>query len=417
MQRVRKAMNRKTEKFFLGRQPILNRHQEIVGYELLFRSADINYAIIEDYNQAIASVITQVLSIFGVEEVLGGKLGFINVQANMLLSEEVELMPTGQTVLELLEFMVFDDQILERCRELKERGFKLALDDHEYSTENQLLYDLVDIVKIDILQTGMEALPEVVAGLRGSPVKILAEKVETFEQFNICMKLGFDLFQGYFFQRPTVLNRKKIDISAMAMMKLLQQLLGGASVADLEQIFKENPTLSYSLLRLVNSVAMALRQKINSLRHAIVMLGFENLRRWAQLSLFVTSDARGANNPLLEMAAVRGRMMEILILQKGYSEDYAEAAFMTGILSQLDILYEITMSEIISSLNLSEDVGKALLERKGRLGNLLALVEKVEATDFEAITRLLDVCGVTMEELLEAQLESFNWRANVIGHE
>lgn len=417
MQRVRKAMNRKTEKFFLGRQPILNRHQEIVGYELLFRSADINYAIIEDYNQAIASVITQVLSIFGVEEVLGGKLGFINVQANMLLSEEVELMPTGQTVLELLEFMVFDDQVLERCRELKERGFKLALDDHEYNTENQVLYDLVDIVKIDILQTGMEALPEVVAGLRGSPVKILAEKVETFEQFNICMKLGFDLFQGYFFQRPTVLNRKKIDISAMAMMKLLQQLLGGASVADLEQIFKENPTLSYSLLRLVNSVAMALRQKINSLRHAIVMLGFENLRRWAQLSLFVTSDARGANNPLLEMAAVRGRMMEILILQKGYSEDYAEAAFMTGILSQLDILYEITMSEIISSLNLSEDVGKALLERKGRLGNLLALVEKVEATDFEAITWLLDVCGVTMEELLEAQLESFNWRANVIGHE
>jgi len=410
-------MNRKTEKFFLGRQPILNRHQEIVGYELLFRSADISYAIIEDYNQAIASVITQVLSIFGVEEVLGGKLGFINVQANMLLSEEVELMPTGQTVLELLEFMVFDDQIIERCRELKERGFMLALDDHEYNSDNQTLYELVDIVKIDILQTGMDALPEVVSGLRGSPVKILAEKVETFEQFNICMKLGFDLFQGYFFQRPTVLNRKKIDISAMAMMKLLQQLLGGASVADLEQIFKENPTLSYSLLRLVNSVAMALRQKINSLRHAIVMLGFENLRRWAQLSLFVTSDARGANNPLLEMAAVRGRMMEILILQKGYSEDYAEAAFMTGILSQLDILYEITMSEIISSLNLSEDVGKALLERKGRLGNLLALVEKVEATDFEAITRLLDVCGVTMEELLEAQLESFNWRANVIGHE
>jgi len=146
------------------------------------------------------------------------------------------------------------------------------------------------------------------------------------------------------------------------------------------------------------------------------MLGTENLRRWTQLSLFISSDARGANNPLLEMAAVRGRMMEILVQQKGYSDDYAEAAFMTGILSQLDVLFEISMSEIISSLNLSEDVSSALLEREGRLGQLLALVERVEATDFVAIAPLLQTCRVSMDQLLEAQLESFRWRESVIGH-
>ncbi|HPX61899.1 MAG TPA: EAL domain-containing protein [Deltaproteobacteria bacterium] len=409
-------MEKKPEKFFLGRQPILNRHQEIVGYELLFRSAEANYAVIEDYNQAIASVITHVLSTFGVEEVLGGKLGFINVQASMLLSELLELLPRQQTVLELLEFIDLDEQVIERCMELKELGFQLALDDHEFSEEHQNIYEVIDIVKIDILQTGMEDLPRVVAGLRGSKVKILAEKVETFEQFETCMRLGFDLFQGYFFQRPTVLNKKRMDVSGMAMLKLLKQLLAGASVNELEQTFKENPTLSYSLLRLVNSVAMALRQKIMNLRHAIVMLGTENLRRWTQLSLFISSDARGANNPLLEMAAVRGRMMEILVQQKGYSDDYAEAAFMTGILSQLDVLFEISMSEIISSLNLSEDVSSALLEREGRLGQLLALVERVEATDFVAITPLLQTCRVSMDQLLEAQLESFRWRESVIGH-
>ncbi|HQB39620.1 MAG TPA: HDOD domain-containing protein, partial [Deltaproteobacteria bacterium] len=384
--------------------------------ELLFRSAEANYAVIEDYNQAIASVITHVLSTFGVEEVLGGKLGFINVQASMLLSELLELLPRQQTVLELLEFIDLDEQVIERCMELKELGFQLALDDHEFSEEHQNIYEVIDIVKIDILQTGMEDLPRVVAGLRGSKVKILAEKVETFEQFETCMRLGFDLFQGYFFQRPTVLNKKRMDVSGMAMLKLLKQLLAGASVNELEQTFKENPTLSYSLLRLVNSVAMALRQKIMNLRHAIVMLGTENLRRWTQLSLFISSDARGANNPLLEMAAVRGRMMEILVQQKGYSDDYAEAAFMTGILSQLDVLFEISMSEIISSLNLSEDVSSALLEREGRLGQLLALVERVEATDFVAITPLLQTCRVSMDQLLEAQLESFRWRESVIGH-
>jgi c-di-GMP-related signal transduction protein len=408
-------METSSDKFFLGRQPILNRHQEIVGFELLFRSTEKNAADIDDYSQAIASVITHVLSTFGIQEVLGGKLGFINIHLNMLLSEMLELLPMDQVVLELLEFIDLDEKVVERCRELKELGFQLALDDHEYDPNNTDIYGVVDIVKIDILLTGMEALPAVVAGLRNSPVKILAEKVETFEQFETCMRLGFDLFQGYFFQRPVVMNKKRIDVSGMAMLKLLKQLLMDASLAELEQTFKENPTLSYNLLRLVNSVAMALRQKIKNLRHAIVMLGVDNLRRWTQLSLFITSDARGLNNPLLEMAAVRGRLMETLIRKKGFSEERAEAAFMTGILSLLDVLFELSMSEIIVSLNLSEDVADALMERKGQLGLLLSLVEKVEVTDFDAVAPLLVQCNISMSELLEAQLESFKWRQSVLA--
>jgi len=404
-----------SEKFFLGRQPILNRHQEIIGFELLFRSTETNSAYIDDYSQAIASVITHVLSTFGIQEVLGGKLGFINIHLGMLLSEMVELLPIDQTVLELLEFIDLDEKVVARCRELKELGFQLALDDHEYDANNADIYGVVDIIKIDILLTGMENLPAVVAGLRHSPVKILAEKVETFEQFETCMRLGFDYFQGYFFQRPVVMNKKRIDVSGMAMLKLLKQLLMDASLAELEQTFKENPTLSYNLLRLVNSVAMALRQKIKNLRHAIIMLGIDNLRRWTQLSLFITSDARGVNNPLLEMAAVRGRLMETLVKRKGFSEERAEAAFMTGILSLLDVLFELDMAQIISNLNLSEDVSDALMERKGQLGLLLLLVEKVEITDFDAVTPLLEQCNITMSELLEAQLESFKWRESVLA--
>lgn len=408
-------METSSDKFFLGRQPILNRHQEIVGFELLFRSTEKNAAYIDDYSQAIASVITHVLSTFGIQEVLGGKLGFINIHLNMLLSEMLELLPVDQVVLELLEFIDLDETVIERCRELKELGFQLALDDHEFDPTNTDIYEVVDIVKIDILLTGMEALPSVVAGLRNSRVKILAEKVETFEQFETCLRLGFDLFQGYFFQRPVVMNKKRIDVSGMAMLKLLKQLLTDASLSELEQTFKENPTLSYNLLRLVNSVAMALRQKIKNLRHAIVMLGIDNLRRWTQLSLFITSDARGINNPLLEMAAVRGRLMETLVRNKGFSEERSEAAFMTGILSLLDVLFELSMSEIIQNLNLSEDVADALMERKGQLGLMLSLVEKLEVTDFDAAMPLLEQCNITMSELLEAQLESFKWRESVLA--
>jgi len=219
-----------SEKFFLGRQPILDRNQEIVGFELLFRSADMDRAVIKSYSHASSNVITHALASFGMDEVLGGKFGFINVHLGLLLSEMLELLPIGRTVLELLEMIQLDDQVIERCRELKEMGFLLALDDHEYNVGNSEIYRVVDIIKIDILLTGMEGLPETVRQLRKYPVKLLAEKVETVEQFQICYDLGFDLFQGYFFARPVVLNRRKIDVSGLALLKLLQQLTMGASL-------------------------------------------------------------------------------------------------------------------------------------------------------------------------------------------
>ncbi len=409
-----------SEKFFLGRQPILDRNQEIVGYELLFRAADMDYAEFESYSHASASVITSALASFGMSEVLCGKFGFINVHLGLLLSEMLELLPVDLTVLELLEMIQLDEQVVERCRELKEMGFTLALDDHEFNAANQEIYSVVDIIKIDILMTGMDALPDIARQLRKYPVKILAEKVETFEQFQICFDLGFDLFQGYFFERPVVLNRKKIDVSGLAMLKLLQQLTMDASLEQIEQTFKENPSLSYSLLRLVNSVAMGMREKIKTLRHAILLLGMNQLRRWIQLSLFAGHDARSMNHPLLEMAAVRGRLMEIMVRQltgRAAGDEQAEAAFMVGILSLLDVLFETPMEEILSKLNLDENVSTALLRREGQLGRLLTLTEKLEVTDFDAVTALLKECGVSLDQLLTAQLEAFNWRSSIIHSE
>ncbi|MBC7961978.1 MAG: EAL domain-containing protein [Steroidobacteraceae bacterium] len=409
-----------SEKFFLGRQPILDRNQEIVGYELLFRAADVDRAIFESYSHASASVISHALASFGMREVLGGKFGFINVHLGLLLSEMLELLPVGQTVLELLEMIHLDDEVIERCRELRELGFLLALDDHEFDPVNSDIYHVIDIVKIDILMTGMDALPEIARQLRKYSVKLLAEKVETVEQFQICYDLGFEFFQGYFFARPVVLKRKKIDASGMAMLKLLQQLTMDASIDQIEQTFKENPGLSYNLLRLVNSVAMGKLEKIKTLRHAIIMLGINHLRRWIQLSLFAGHDSRSINHPLLELAAVRGRLMEILLKQqagRAIGDEQAEAAFMVGILSLLDVLFETPMSEIISNLNLNDNVSAALLTRDGQLGRMLTLTEKLEVTDFDAVKLVLNECGVSMDQLLAAQLEAFNWRSSIIHQE
>jgi len=417
---IKDAMEIVSEKFFLGRQPILDRNQEIIGYELLFRAADIDYAEFDSYSHAVSSVISSALGSFGMNEVLCGKFGFINVHLGLLLSEMLELLPIGQTVLELLEMIHLDNTVVERCRELREMGFMLALDDHEFDPANKDIYSVVDIIKIDILLTGMTALPDIVRQLREYPVKILAEKVETVEQFNICYDLGFDMFQGYFFERPVVLNRNKVDVSSLAMLKLLQQLTMDVDIDEIELTFKENPALSYNLLRLVNSVALGTREKIKTLRQAILMLGINQLRRWIQLSLFAGQDSRGINHPLLEMAAVRGRLMENMVGQlsgRVAGDEEAEEAFMVGILSLLDVLFETTLEEIISKLNLDDITSAALLQREGQLGKMLTLTEKLEIADFDAVTNLLRECGISMDQLLTAQLDAFNWRSSIIHQE
>lgn len=404
--------------YFLGRQPVLNRDREIVGYELLFRSTSRNAATIISHDVASASVISSVLAGFGFKDVLGDKIGFININQPLFFSELLEVLPHNQTVLELLEFVNWDDRARERCVELKKMGFRLSLDDHLFTPELEEFYKIVDIVKLDILEHTPRKLAEMVKGLLRSPVQLVAEKVETSAQFESCLRLGFHLFQGFFFQHPEMLRRDCLEPAQFEMLQLLDRLRHDPATDEIEEIFRRSPSLSFHLLKLVNSVNIGLRQKIRSLRHAITLIGIDKLRNWVHLALFATADIhhRGLNNPLLEMAAVRGHLMEHLVMQRhGVPRSYelAETAFMTGIFSLFDILFETSMEAVIDGLNLGAETTGALLERQGYLGQLLSLAEMVEQSNFGEVERLLSVVGVSVEELIDAQLEAFNWRTKV----
>jgi len=405
-------------KFFIGRQPILDRKQEIFGYELLFRAAGHHEtAQFESQAQASASVISSALSNFGLQDVLGDKFGFLNITAGVLHSEMLELLPIEQTVLEILETIELDDNVRLRCNELKSMGFLIALDDHIYAPEHSVFYKMIDIIKVDIMATDPQELPKIAASLLKYPVRLLAEKVESIEVFQQCMDCGFELFQGYFFERPVTITRNRIDPSGIAMMRLLQQLNENWDIDAVEDTFRENPSLTFNLLKLVNSVMIGLREKIKNIRHAIMILGINHLRRWIQLALFAGNDDRGLNSPLLEMAAVRGRLMELLMMQRthlGRTSDQVETAFLTGILSLLDALYETPMEHVVESLNLSDDMADALLRREGQLGTLLLLAEKLEKADFTAVQELLESLSISLDQLLEAQLDAFNWRNSIV---
>lgn len=400
------------EKFFLGRQPILDKGQQIVGYELLFRSAEnLLAANFLDSQVASASVILIALSDFGFQDVLGRHKGFFNVTYQMLMSDAVELLPKDRVVIELLESIMADQDVVDRCRDLKALGFTLALDDHIYSPSFHEIYDLVDIVKLDVLQIPPHELADTVKRLRAWPLTLLAEKVETTEEYEICAKLGFDLFQGYYFAHPVVLKQNKVDVTKLAMLQLMKQVSDENDISEIEETFKQNPGLTYNLLRLVNSVGMGLRERIKTLRHALMVLGLDQLKRWVTLALYANNDSNGVQSPLLEIAAMRGKLMEHLVgsLSQPGGKDHAERAFMAGVLSLIDVLFEVSMPELVEKLNLVDDVRAALLERKGGLGDLLLLAEKLELADFVAVNEHLSDCGLTLDQLLSAQLETIAW--------
>lgn len=400
------------EQYFLGRQPILDRTQQIIGFELLFRSKEsLLAAKILDTEVASASVILNALSDFGFQDVLGRHRGFFNVTLEMLMSDAVELLPKDRVVIELLETIMMDQQVVERCRTLKSLGFTLALDDHVYSPALHDIYQVVDIIKLDILEIPEEELPGIVERLRAWPLTLLAEKVESAEQYETCSALGFNLFQGYYFARPVVLKQNKFDVGKLTMLQLMEQVMSETEIAEIEETFKQNPGLTYNLLRLVNSVAIGLRVRIKTLRHALTVLGLDQLKRWITLALYASKDSGGAQSPLLEIAAMRGKLMELLVqsLPVPGGREHADRAFMAGILSLIDVLFEVSMEELVEKLNLVDDVRAALLQRGGALGELLLLAEKLEQADFAGVNVHLDECGLTLDKLLSAQLETIAW--------
>jgi len=397
---------------FLARQPILDRSQTIVAYELLFRGNQANFAKIDNELHATAHVIISLFNEMGVQSVLGKERGFVNVNADMLMSDMMMMLPSGQMVIELLESIEITPMILEQCRKLKRAGFSLALDDFGVMQEQyRELLPIVDIIKIDLPLVPAGALAETVEKLREYPAQLLAEKVETREDFETCKQLGFHYFQGYYFAKPVVLSGKRAEPSTIALFKLLSLILDDAANVTLEAAVKSDSNLTYNLLKLVNSVGVGAGQKVDTLAKAIMVIGRRQLQRWLQLLLYSINDKNQTSSPLMQLAATRAKILEI-VCRCLHNQDTAlqERAFITGSFSLLDTLLSMPMSDIVAKLSLHEDVKLALTERAGSLGNMLTLVENLEKGEFAAVEEQLALLpGLDAAMLNEAQMAAIRW--------
>ncbi len=384
---------------FIGRQPILDRDKGLAGYELLFRATAENSARVETVTaatMATADVVCKAFAELGLANVLGQARAFINVNGLFLESDLVELLPKDTVVLEIDVAAFADESLLPRCQDLKSKGYAFSLSG--VTDVGDQLWPLVDLatwLKINIDSLPGDRLQTSARALGTTRRTLIAAHVESQTQMELCRLLGFHLFQGYYFAKPAIVEGRKLDASTHGLMRLIKLVAEEADPARLDAAFRTEPALVINLLRLTNSVGVGARARITSVRHAITMLGHRQLQRWLQLLLFSRgADVDLAHNPLLQLAALRGRFMELLA-EKLHSEqkDQRDAAFITGLMSIVPAALGMTMTDVLAQIAVGNDVRTALTHREGTLGQLLALIERYDDNDIAGTQALLAPYG------------------------
>lgn len=408
-------MTQHSDTVFIGRQPILDRKQELFAYELLFRDSAVNAANVSDGLAATAQVISHAFGELGIEAALGPYKGFINCDASLLLSDLPELLPPDKVVLEVLETVEITPEIVERCADLKRHGFMIAIDDFTHEVERwRPLLLLTDIVKVDVQQLDRHQLLDTTKALQGYPLRLLAEKVDSREMADVCRNLGYDYFQGYYFARPAMLSGNKLGQSQAALMRLLALILQDAETTHLENALKQQPGLAFNLLRLTNSVSTGIRMKVTSLRHAITVLGRRQLQRWLQLVIYTNPDSKEFPSPLMHLAATRGRLIELLASRvRPGDKDFEGHAFLTGIMSLMPALLGVPMENVLQGLPLDNSVVEALINRNGDLGAMLSLAESLEQNDSDNTRTLSQRLGLNAGVVNSNLTQALAWASNI----
>ncbi|MEQ1600915.1 MAG: EAL domain-containing protein [Methylophilaceae bacterium] len=392
---------------FIGRQPILNAKQHIIGYELFFRhSAEANDAVLENDLKASARVLVNTLNDMGAQWLLGDKLAFINVNEEMLHSEFLELLPPERTVLEILKNVVPSDTVIARCKDLRTQGFHLALDGCELA-ESTALLALASYLKVDTLALGLARAAVIFNQYHTPNLKLVAEKVETRTQQEALQKLGFQYFQGFYFAHPETLSARIINPAYSAVLNLLNLVSRDAENHEIETGFKLDAALSYKLLRYINSIGFGLSCEIQSINHALSILGRKQLYRWLTL-LMVTAGKNAATSALMKTSITRGRFTELLG-ESYFDKQGKDNLFIVGIFSLLDSILEMPMELVLEKMQLPETISEALLNREGIYGPFLQLAEACEEANTPRVVNLAESLQLDPSQVNDHHIAALAW--------
>ena len=386
---------------FIGRQPIYDATLGISGYELLFRSSEANVANVvpDDSDAATSHVLVNGMLEFGLDRLVGERLAFVNVTRAFLTGEAPLPPASNQIVLEVLEDIAPDEEVIAGVKRLKADGFQIALDDFVYDPQMLPLLELADFVKVEVPALDADELAAHAKGLRRFPGRLVAEKVDRLGEFELCQELGFDLFQGYFLSKPRVLSRDRLPGNKLAVMQLLSRIQDPTiGLDELEQIIGQDVSLSYRVLRYINSSAFGLRRKVDSLYQAITLLGLNRLR--TLVSLVVMTGMGDKPVYLTVTALIRAKMCEFLAVEM--DRDDPDVFFTAGLFSALPLLLDASMEHILADLPLVDDVKTALIDHEGVIGEAVKCTLAYEAADWDRA----ECMGLDVKQLRKAYMDA-----------
>jgi c-di-GMP-related signal transduction protein len=396
---------------YLARQPILDRSRELFAYELLFRSSLQNSCDGLNLEAASTSVLDTSFLI-GLEKVTAGRPMFINCPRDFILRDYVSLFPPKSVVIEILESVVPDQEVVEACRRLKQSGYAIALDDFIDSPDWAPLVDLADIIKVDFLLTDRPKQRALVSRYASKKIRMLAEKVETQEEFAAGMYMGYSLFQGYFFCRPEMMQHHDLPASKLAYLELLQAATAPEfNIQELALKIKHEPSLTFRLLRYLNSAAFGLRSEIHSVAHALSLLGELELRKWiAVVSVGVLAD--GKPDELMTVPLIRGRFCELMAPFAGMPA-HASDLFLLGLLSVMDAILDQPLDAILAELPVRREIKDALQAQKGLYWQLLEIAIAHERADWEKVSALVSDTGMDEEKVSSLYVSAVDWSTDL----
>jgi EAL and modified HD-GYP domain-containing signal transduction protein len=397
---------------FVARQPIFDLDKNVVAYELLFRtSLDNFYDIKLDGDESTAKLISNSFLLIGLDTITKQKKAFINFTKKLLINMAPTVIPNNLISVEVPEDIEVDADVIQACSDLKDRGYEIVLDNFVYNDEYKPLVDLADVIKIDFQQSKGDERREIVEQFKDSGIKFLAEKLETVEEFEKAISYGYDYFQGYFFCKPIIISERDIPISKLSVLELINEInMPDVEFEKLEEIIKHDLSLTYRLLRFINSAYFNFSMKVESIRHVLLLIGMREIKKWASI---ISLAAIGEDKPveLLNVSLVRAKFCEFIAEEIGQKRN-EHNFFMMGLFSSIDALLDRHMEDVLKDIYIEAEVKAALLGEENIYSDVCNLVIAYEKGDWENVDDYTKKIGVN-ESVLPTYYFSSTKRANV----
>jgi len=393
---------------YIARQPILDVEKNLVAYELLFRDGEKNSFPNIDPNKATSNILSDNHLTLGIEQVTGQFPAYINFNSETLIRRFPSFLDAKKVVIEIVEDVEITPDLINTCKNLKDKGYTLALDDYDFDDKWQLLLPYIDIIKVDVLTLSILEISRSIRKVADFSVTLLAEKVETHQQFQQLKLLGFELFQGYFFAKPEIVKQKKLTASKQNILDLISHVSAiELDFSAISQIFSTDPGLTFKLLRFINSPYYGRSQEITSLKHALAYIGDTELRKFIAL-LSLADLSEGKSSEIIKLSLIRAKFCEFIAIERD-DEKNPPKAFLVGLLSFIDGILDHDIEQLLSSLPVHADIKSALLGEEMYLSDYLKLTRLIEQGQWMDAERLMLILHLSKGVCLAAYRDAIAW--------